>query len=152
MGIYLKYEGTKSGAIAGQRHRDRQRRQHYHPVPRSRPGPSDPPATHLASGKQVVRPVVVTKEIDKASPLLINSCYTNEVSKTCTFTYTRTDTNGQTAAYLTVALKNAMITDFNHAADRGGTGVERLTFGFASFEFTWVTGGIMASVDMMAQT
>lgn len=152
MGIYLRYEGTKSGAIAGSATETGNVGSITilsldlglgHPID---------PATHLASGKQVVRPVVVTKEIDKASPLLINSCYTNEVSKTCTFTYTRTDTNGQTAAYLTVALKNAMITDFNHAADRGGTGVERLTFGFASFEFTWVTGGIMASVDMMAQT
>jgi type VI secretion system secreted protein Hcp len=152
MGIYLKYEGMKSGAIAGSATETSNVSSIIilslelglgHPVD---------PATHLASGKQVIRPIVVTKEIDKASPLLINSCYTNEVSKTCTFTYTRTDNEGKTVAYLTIAVKNATITDVNHTADRAGTGVERLTLNFTSFEFTWVTGGIMANVDMMAQT
>jgi type VI secretion system Hcp family effector len=110
------------------------------------------PATHLASGKQVIRPVVVTKEVDQASPLLLQSCYTNEVGKTCKFTCTRTDTNGQTAPYLTVELKNTTITDFNHTSGANDMGVERLTFNFTSLEFTWVNGGIVASIDMMAQT
>ena len=152
MGIYLKYEGTKSGAVTGSATETGNVGSITitslefglgHPVD---------PSTHLASGKQVVRPVVITKEIDKASPLLVNSCYTNEVGKTCLFTYTKTDTAGQTAAYLTVALKNAMITDFNHSAAASGLGTERLTINFTSADFTWVEGGIMASIDMMAQT
>lgn len=150
MGIYLKYEGTKSGAIAGGATETGNVNSITVLSLDLGLGHTVDPSTHVASGKQVVRPVVITKEIDKASPLLINSCYTNETSKTCVFTYTRTDTNGQTAAYLTLALTNATIIDFNHTADRAGNGVERLTFNFTSFEFTWVAGGIMASVDMMA--
>jgi type VI secretion system secreted protein Hcp len=150
MGIYLKYEGVKTGAITGAATEAGNVGSITitsldfglgHPID---------PSTHLATGRQVVRPIVVTKEVDKASPLLLNSCYGNEFSKTCIFTYTRTDNTGKTTPYLTIAVKNAAITDFNHSANAQGNAVERLTFNFVSFEFTWITGGIMASVDMEA--
>lgn len=152
MGIYLKYVGAKSGAVTGGATETGNLGNITILSLELGLGHNIAPGTHLATGRQVVRPIVATKEIDKASPLLINSCYTNEVCTTCNFIYTRTDTEGQTKAFLTVSLKNATIIDYSHKATPTGMGVEQMTLNFTSFEFTWVEGGIMASVDMMAPT
>jgi type VI secretion system Hcp family effector len=108
--------------------------------------------THLATGRQVVRPLVLTKTVDKSSPLLINSCATNEVARTVTFAYTRTGIENKLAVFLTVVLKNATVQDFNHVANADGSTLEKIALVFTTMDFTWTDGGIMASVDAIAPT
>lgn len=108
--------------------------------------------THLSTGRQVVRPIVVTKEVDNSSPLLITTCATNEVARTVTVAFVGTGTNVSHAAFMTVQLKNATIQDFNLVTHEDGSTVEKITLVFTTVEVTWIKGGIVASVDAIAPT
>jgi type VI secretion system Hcp family effector len=100
-------------------------------------------STGLPAGKRVARPVQITKPLDQSSPLLHQSCTTNE-SLTVDIAYV---VEGQGhRPYVTLSLTNAMIRDFNHETSFDGSSVERISFTYTKIEFTWVTGGI-ASVD-----
>jgi len=104
-------------------------------------------STGHPTGKRVARPVIITKPLDRSSPLLHQSATTNE-SLTVDIAYV-VEGEGH-KPYATLSLKNAMIRDFNHEAGFTGSSVETLSFTYTKIEFTWVDGGIVSMDDWMA--
>jgi len=152
MAVYMKFTGQKSGWIKGEATaKDVVDFITLNSLELGLGHPMDA-QSGLTTGRQVVRPIVVTKAVDKSSPLLMNSCSVNESATTVHFTYTRTGINGTVNTFLTVVLKNALIADFNHLALADGSSVEKLTLSFTSLDFTWTDGGVMASIDAIAPT
>ena len=152
MATYMKFEGTKQGWIKGGATAagwegyiilDSLEFGLGHPIDAN---------THLAIGRKVARPLVVTKPVDNASPLLINCSNNNEVAKTVTIAYSRTGIDQKHSTYLTIVLKNATIQDFNFASSGEASSVERIMLVYTNLEFTWADGGIVGTVDAVAQT
>ena len=107
-------------------------------------------STGMPTGKRVARPVKITKPMDRSSPLLHQSCTTNETLTTVLISYV---IEGQGhKAYATINLTNALISDFNHDALFDGATVETISFTYTKIEFTWVAGGIVSVDDWMAAT
>jgi type VI secretion system secreted protein Hcp len=87
--------------------------------------------------------------MDQSSPLLHTSAVTNE-SLTVTISYV---VEGQGhKAYVTVALTNAMIRDFNIKSAYDGSNVETISFTYTKIEFTWTNGGITSVDDWTSPT
>jgi type VI secretion system secreted protein Hcp len=149
MAIYAKVTGKKQGVMTGAVTAQSFTGQiEVHSVEFGVGSPHDV-STGLATGKRVARPVVITKPLDKSSPLLHQACVTNE-SVAVMLSYT---IEGQGhAAYATVALTAGMVQDFNQQAHADGTATERITFTYQKIEFTWVTGGIVSTDDWAAST
>ena len=93
------------------------------------------PASGLPTGKRLHQPVTITKQLDKATPLLLNALVSNEDLKTVTIGL---DENGTQVA--TITLTNATISDY---VEHGLT--ESWSFTYEKIEWTWLDGGITAS-------
>jgi type VI secretion system secreted protein Hcp len=99
------------------------------------------PASGLPTGKRQHKPITITKELDKSSPLLINALVTNENLSTVEFTFYKPDGT----AYMKEKLTNASI------ADRQQHGAkETFSFTYQKIEWTWIDGGITAQDDWEA--
>ncbi len=147
MAIYAKIKGTQQGAITGAVAATSYTGQiEVHTVLFGVGGNSDV-STGQPTGKRVARPVVITKPMDRSSPLLHRSCVTNE-TLTVDISYL---VEGQDhKAYATLGLTNALLLDFNQDATLNGNCVERLTFTYTKIEMTWVDGGIVSEHDWSA--
>ncbi len=98
------------------------------------------PASGLPTGKRMHKPFVITKELDKSTPLLLNALVNNENLSSVLIGLLR---NGQQVA--TIKLTNANIADY---VTHGTT--ESWSFTYQKIEWTWVDGGITASDDWEA--
>ena len=146
MAIYMVFKGKQQGTIAGDATAIGFVGQIVVGSVELGMGRSAAAGSGIATGRQVVRPVVVTRRVDKASPLLMTASFTNEVATSVLFNFVIE--GEQHAKYLTVTLTNAIIQDFEEVVHDGGASVEKLTLNFQKCEFTWVEGGITASWDM----
>ena len=94
----------------------------------------------LPTGKRQHKPFTITKEIDKATPLLLRAYSSNENLTSVLIGLLR---NGQQVA--TIKLTNANIVDYvAHGSN------ESWSFTYQKIEWTWVDGGITASDDWEA--
>jgi type VI secretion system secreted protein Hcp len=66
-------------------------------------------ATGQASGKRQHNPIAIVKEWGASSPQLFQACATNEVLKTVSLEFIKTDAAGKEAVYHTIKLTNATI-------------------------------------------
>ncbi len=98
------------------------------------------PASGLPTGKRQHKPLIITKQLDKSSPLFLNALVTNENLTAVTISLTR---DGQPVA--TIKLTNASIADYT---DHGDT--EHWSFTYQKIEWTWLDGGITAEDDWEA--
>jgi type VI secretion system secreted protein Hcp len=146
MAIYMVFKGKQQGTIAGDATAIGFVGQIVVGSVELGMGRSAAAGSGIATGRQVVRPVVVTRRVDKASPLLMTASFTNEVATSVLFNFVIE--GEQHAKYLTVTLTNAIIQDFEEVVHDGGASVEKLTLNFQKCEFTWEEGGITASWDM----
>jgi type VI secretion system secreted protein Hcp len=80
---------------------------------------------------------VITKELDKSSPLLFNALTTNENLTKVVLTYVR-----QGTAVATVTLTNASVSHY----DAHGQS-ESWSFTYQKITWTWLDGGITAEDD-----
>jgi type VI secretion system secreted protein Hcp len=101
-------------------------------------------ASGQATGKRQHKPFVITKELDKSTPLLLQKIITNATLPLVTFSFTRTSA-GSTTTYLTVKLTNAQVAS---RTQTGGT--EEIGFTYQKIEWTWTDGGITAMDDWEA--
>ena len=147
MAIYAKSIGASQGAISGSVTTKGFEKQL--PVLSLSFGYARPIDAHsgLLTGGIVARPAVMTFPMDPASPLLMNSAFTNEVLTSVAFTYTKDGATSGSVKTVTVTLKNAVIQDYQEACDRGGEAVDTVTLSYQQIEWTWVNGGIVASND-----
>jgi type VI secretion system secreted protein Hcp len=67
-------------------------------------------ATGQASGKRQHKPLVITKELDKASPILAQACVDGDRIKSAQLKFYRI-AQGLEEHYYTIELKNAVIVD-----------------------------------------
>jgi type VI secretion system secreted protein Hcp len=149
MAIYAKIKGAKQGAVTGGVAAASFTGQiQVNTVDFGVGSPADV-STGLTTGKRVARPITITKPFDRSSPLLHQSCTTNE-SLTVDISYV---VEGQGhKPYATVSLTNAMIRDFNLEASFTGSAVETISFTYTKIEFTWTEGGIVSTDDWMSPT
>ena len=78
-------------------------------------------ATGQASGKRIHKPLIITKELDKSSPILFQALVTNEVLPEVNFQFTRAGSDGKEIQYYTIKLTNATISEI-HQSDQGKNG------------------------------
>src|SRR5207237_380983 len=70
-------------------------------------------ATGQASGKRIHKPLIITKELDKSSPILFQALVTNEVLPEVNFQFTRAGSDGKEIQYYTIKLTNATISEIH---------------------------------------
>jgi type VI secretion system Hcp family effector len=77
-----------------------------------------------ASGRSQQSPITIVKEVDPASPLLLQALVTNEALKTVTISFTRPSSTGQEKVYQRITLTNASISSVEryHPALSGAAG------------------------------
>jgi type VI secretion system secreted protein Hcp len=98
------------------------------------------PASGLPTGKRQHKPFVITKEIDKSTPLIMEALVSNENLTQVLIGMVR---NGNQV--MTIKLTNASISDRVQKGDS-----ETISFTYQKITWTWVDGGITAEDDWEA--
>jgi type VI secretion system secreted protein Hcp len=118
----------------------------------------------LPTGQRMHKPFVVTKELDKSSPLLYNALCTNENMTECVLKFwtpqiKATTGVGQEVQHYTIKLTNANIAsiDFRMANIKNPeltkySEYEEIAFTYQKIEWTWNDGGISAMDDWLARS
>ena len=156
MNAFLKLKGEKQGDIKGsvvQKGREGKimvtAANHEIVTPRDI-------ASGLPSGRQMHKPFVITKPLDKSSPLLYTALVNNENITVWELQFWTTATGGaatgQEKQHYTVKLSNARIAAIrfimpnNKIADLAKLAeYEEVEFVYESIEWVWTDGGITAS-------
>ena len=152
---YLTLAGQKQGPINGsvtQKGRENSILVHGFDVQVS--SPRDP-TSGLPTGKRVHSPVVIVKEIDKASPLLWNALVNNENLTTWVLrVWAPTLTGVEKSQIYTITLTNASIASMDEAMADNAVPAnatlplrEQVTFTYQKITWTWTDGGLTASDD-----
>jgi type VI secretion system secreted protein Hcp len=106
-------------------------------------------ATGQASGKRIHKPLIITKELDKSSPILFQALVTNEVLPEVNFQFTHAGADGKEIQYYTIKLTNATISEI-HQSDQGKNGArpyEQVSFVFQKIELDWNDPPVVAVDD-----
>lgn len=108
--------------------------------------------TGQATGKRQHKPLVVTKAIDKASPLLRNALVTNERLSEVTIQFWQPSHTGAETNYFTITLTNAHIVAIEHEfldnrvpENARIAASEEISFSYDTITWTWNDGGITAT-------
>ena len=114
-------------------------------------------ASGLPTGKRQHKPFVVTKEIDKSTPLLMNALVNNENITNLECRYWQPSASGQEVQHYTVTLTNASIAGVRsemlnnkYAENMQHKEREHLSFCYQKVTMTWEDGGITAEDDWEA--
>ncbi len=114
-------------------------------------------ATGQATGKRQHKPIRITKEIDKSSPLLYKVLVTNEVLSEVVLKFYATNINGAEVNSYTIKLANAFIATIdtnmeNNKTDPGNKlpVLEDVSFVYQKIDWTWTDGGITSGDDLQA--
>jgi len=114
-------------------------------------------ASGLPTGKRQHRPFVITKELDKATPLLYNILVNNENITEWSLEYWRPSAKGAETKVFTVKLTNASIASIQHKVlnvkDLNLSRfleLEEIAFCYQKIEWTWMDGGITSMDDWEA--
>ena len=162
LNAYLKLKGQKQGEIKGSvTQKGRENKIMVIAVSHEIVSPRDA-ASGLPTGKRMHKPFVITKELDKSSPLLYTALVTNENITEFELQFWRPSTSAGAGAGIekqnyTIRLTNANIADIsfrmlnnkNPELSRYAE-YEEVSFTYQKIEWTWVDGGIMSSDDWEA--
>ena len=114
-------------------------------------------ASGLPTGKRQHKPLTITKEIDKASPLLFKSLVTNETLTEVVLKFYAPNAAGIEVNNYIIKLTNATIvsidTDMQDNKIEPGSKLpvlEEASFVYQKIEWTWVDGGITTSDNWLA--
>jgi type VI secretion system secreted protein Hcp len=112
------------------------------------------PQSGLPTGKRMHKPLVVTKELDRSTPLLNQVICTNENLAEVRIEFWTSTPTGQEKQHYTVKLSNANLSasSFKMANLRNPklqrlTEYEELSFTYQKIEWTWTDGGVTAGDD-----
>ena len=112
--------------------------------------PADP-QSGLPTGRRVHKPLHITKEIDAATPLLLQVLCTNENLKSFRLDFYAININGQEKPAYRVDLVNANILSYELAPPEGkdgqdkSLGHEQFAFTYEQITWTWIDSGKTAS-------
>ena len=111
-------------------------------------------ASGLPTGKRQHKPFVITKEIDKASPLLYSVLCNNENITEWKLEYWQPSKTGQEQQHYTIELLNASISEIRHEMlnnkypeNMQHKEREHIAFCYQKITWTWMEGGISAEDD-----
>ncbi|MEO5781739.1 MAG: type VI secretion system tube protein TssD [Ginsengibacter sp.] len=111
-------------------------------------------ASGLPSGKRQHKPLTITKEIDKSTPLLLKALVTNESLKEVNIHFFANSATGMEVQNYTVKLINAAIASISQdmALNKIEPGIklpvlEEISFTYQKIEWTWIDGGITTTDD-----
>lgn len=155
LNAYLSLKGQQSGQIKGNvNQKGREDQILIHAVHHDITSPRDS-ASGLPTGKRMHKPFVITKEIDRASPLLYNMLATNENITEFELRFWSLDSRaglgviGKEYQYYTVKLINARISDIsldmlNNMTEAGSRmpAMEQVAFTYEKIEWTWTDGNV----------
>ena len=108
----------------------------------------------LATGKRQHKPLTITKEIDKSTPLLYQAFVNNENFSEVTLRFFTSDSKGtgKEIQNYTIKLTNATISiivndmDNNNIVENAKLPMlEMISFTYQKIEWTWLDGGITAT-------
>lgn len=94
--------------------------------------------TGMASGKRQHKPLTITKELDKASPLLQQASANGKVFPKVEIHMQASDSGGSRATYLKYELKNVIITSYQTGGSAAGDTVPMETFSLNYEEIRFV--------------
>jgi type VI secretion system secreted protein Hcp len=151
---YLSLKGQKQGDIKGSvTQKGREGKIMVIAVNHEVVSPRDA-ASGLPTGKRMHKPFVITKEIDKSSPLLYNVLVNNENIADWELQFWRPSATGAEQQHYTIKLTNANIASINfrmpnnkHPELMKFAEYEEIAFTYQKIEWTWVDGGITAMDD-----
>ena len=106
-------------------------------------------ASGLPTGKRQHKPFVITKPVDKATPLLLNVLANNENLPTVELEFVRPNRKGTEEVYFTIELTNASIAGVEMERPENMTHQprEHISFTYQKITWTWQDGGITAEDD-----
>jgi len=111
-------------------------------------------ASGMASGKRQHKPIVITKELDKSTPILANVLYNNENLTSWELRFWRPSPSGQEVQFYTVELVNATIASVRsemlnnkYPENMQHREREHVAFTYQKIIQTWEDGGITAEDD-----
>ena len=156
---YLNLKGQRQGEIKGSvTQKGREGKIAVIAVSHEIISPRDP-ASGLPTGKRMHKPFVVTKELDKSSPLLYNALVNNENIPDWQLQFwtpqiKATTGSGNEVQHYTVKLTNANVASIafrmannKHPELMKFAEYEEIAFTYQKIEWTWNDGGITAGDD-----
>jgi len=154
LNAYLKLDGKTQGAIEGSvTQKGREGKIMVVAVRHEVSSPRDA-ASGLPTGKRQHHAFIITKEVDKASPLLYNSLCNNESFKTWELQFWQPSPTGVEKQHYTVQLTNANISRIEmimpnnkHPELMKFAEYEEVSFCYQKIVWTWMDGGITAEDD-----
>jgi len=163
MMAYMTAKGQKAGAIKGSiTQKGREDSVGVIAVSHQIISPRDP-QSGLATGQRQHKALVVTKELDKSSPIFYNALCTNEglsevIIKFWTPQTKAGSAQGQEVQHYTIKLTNATVSaiDFTmanikHPETQKLNEYEAISFNYQKIEWTWNDGGISAGDDWQSR-
>lgn len=161
LNAYLKLRGEKQGDIKGSvTQRGREGKILVFAAEHEVVSPRDA-ASGMATGKRTHKPFVITKELDKASPLLYSALVNNERIAEWELQFWAPSMGpagaGAEVQIYTVKLSNAVISDIKfHMLNNKNPEFtkypeyEDVAFVYQKIEWTWTDGGITATDDWLS--
>jgi len=114
-------------------------------------------ASGLPTGKRQHKPLTITKEIDKSTPLLMNVLTNNEQISKWELRFWQPSPTGQEVQHYTIELENASIASIRsemlnnkYAENMQHKEREHVAFCYQKITWTWMDGGITAQDDWEA--
>jgi type VI secretion system secreted protein Hcp len=111
-------------------------------------------ASGLPTGKRQHKPITITKEIDKSSPLLMYTLVNNENIESWELRFWQPSPAGQEWQFYTIELVNASIAGIRtellnnkYPENMQHKEREHITFCYQKVIWTWMDGGITAEDD-----
>lgn len=149
LNAYLKLKGQKQGEIKGSvTQKGRENSIMVIAVSHEILSPRDA-ASGLATGRRQHKPFVITKELDKSSPLIFQALVNNEVFPSLEMTVFKANAKGVEAPEYTIRLVNAKIVSVR-LVQVDGKLAQEVSFTYQKFYWDWLDGGISAMDDWEA--
>ena len=154
LNAYLTAKGNKSGAIDGSvTQKGREKSVMVIAFSHEVVSPRDA-ASGLPTGKRMHKPLVITKEVDRSTPLFYNVLVTNEILTDVKLKFWRPSATGAEQQYYTIELTNASIASMatkmlnnKHPDLMKYTEYDEIAFTYQKITWTYMDGGITANDD-----
>lgn len=158
LNAYLRVIGVKQGEIKGSvTQKGREGRIAVIAIAHEFLSPRDP-GTGLPTGKRQHKPLVITKEVDRASIGLRTMMIGNETAKDWELQLFRPTATGVETNYLTIRLANASIASIEMTMPNNRDPeltrletYEEIAFVYQRIEWTWIDGGLVTADDWLAE-
>jgi type VI secretion system secreted protein Hcp len=154
LNAYLHLSGQKQGEIKGSvTQKGREGQIMVIAVSHEIVSPRDA-ASGLPTGRRQHAPLVITKEVDKSSPLLVNLLVDNENVRDFRLNFWRPSTTGAEVQHYTITLTNATVASIRMVMPNNKhpdlmklVEYEEIAFTYQKITWTWNDGAVTASDD-----